>query len=322
MKAMVTGATGFVGSHLAHTLKENGWEVSALARSPHKAAALANQGIQVVPGDLSQPETLRTAVRDADVVFHVAGAVAARNEAAYLATNRDGTARLVAACEERGVGRFVLVSSLAAAGPSTKQTPHDEDRSPSPLTAYGRSKLASEDVVRDSSLPWTILRPPTVYGPRDSELLTVFRMARFGVAPVFGDGSQRLSAIFAPDLAAGLLTAATSGQTMRQTYFISHPEVCTSRELIRTIGESLHRQVHVLPLPRIVGSTLLTLTGALATVTGRTTILNADKAREFFAEAWTCSPQRLADATGWSAPTPLIAGIAQTTEWYRRNDWL
>ncbi|HEU5304939.1 MAG TPA: NAD(P)-dependent oxidoreductase, partial [Gemmatimonadales bacterium] len=186
MKALVTGATGFVGSHLAETLCQRGYEVTALARSPVKAAALANQGVRVVRGDLHDTAALDRAVEGQDVVYHVAGVVAARDEAEFLRGNREGTRNIVAAAERGQRPRFVLVSSLAAAGPAPRGAPLTGGEAPRPVTAYGRSKLAAEQTVAASSLRWSIVRPPIVYGPRDREILKVFRLARLRIAPVFG----------------------------------------------------------------------------------------------------------------------------------------
>lgn len=322
MRALVTGATGFVGSHLVETLQRTGWSVTALVRTPQKLEDAGIQGVRSLVGDLASTETLAAACRDQDVVFHVAGLVAARTPEEYLDVNRDGTARLVAAAESAGIGRLVLVSSLAAAGPSQPGTPRTEDLASAPVTAYGRSKLAAEEVVQRSSLPWTILRPPTIYGPRDRELLTAFKAARLGVAPVFGDGRQELSVIHATDLAEALLAAATAPGAVGLTAFATHPEILTSASLLHTIGRSLGRKPWIIPVPRPIGALLLRVTGAAAALAGRATILNPDKAHEFFQPAWTCSPDRLAEATGWRARIPMAEGIPATTEWYRSSGWL
>ncbi len=322
MKALVTGATGFVGSHLVETLQRVGWSVTVLVRTPGKLEEIGIHGVHSVVGDLANLESLGHACQGQDVVFHVAGLVAARTPQEYLDVNRDGTARLVRAAESAGIGRLVLVSSLAAAGPSQVGAPRTEDLAPAPVTAYGRSKLAAEDVVRRSPLPWTILRPPTIYGPRDRELLTAFKAARLGIAPVFGGGSQELSVIHATDLAEALLASATAPGAVGLTAFASHPEVVTSGSLLHTIGRSLGRTPWILPIPRPVGTLLLRITGAAAALAGRATILNPDKANEFFQPAWTCSPERLAEATGWRARITVDEGIPATTAWYRSSGWL
>jgi nucleoside-diphosphate-sugar epimerase len=322
MKALVTGATGFVGSHLVDALRHRGVEVTALARSPQKAAVLAAQGVRVIDGNLHDEAGLEQAARNQDVVYHVAGIVAAPAEAEFLRANRDGTRNVVVAAERGGRPRFVLVSSLAAGGPAMRGSPLTGTEAPYPVTAYGRSKLAAEQVVKASTLPWSIVRPSIVYGPRDREVLKVFRIARLGFAPVFGDGSQELSAVHAVDLAGALIAAANSTTTLGGTYNACHPEVFTSAELGRAVGAAMGRSVGTLRIPSVVGRALLLLTETSARLAGQTTILTTDKANEFFQPAWTGDPTPLMEDCGWRPRFDLRSGLADTYQWYRKAGWL
>jgi nucleoside-diphosphate-sugar epimerase len=322
MRVLVTGATGFVGSHLVEALQGDGAAVTALARSPEKAAALAARGIRVVPGDLHDIGALENAARNQDVIYHVAGVVAARGEAEFLRANRDGTRNVTAAAERSGRPRLVLVSSLAAGGPAPRGAPLKGPEPPRPVTAYGRSKLAGEQIVRSSSLPWSIVRPPIVYGPRDREVLKLFRIARLGIAPVFGDGCQELSAVHAADLAQALIAASSSESTVGGTYNACHPEVFTSGELGRAIGAALGRSVATLRIPARLGRALLLVTEASARVARKATILTTDKANEFFQPAWTGDPGPLTRDSGWRAAYDLQTGLADTYQWYRKAGWL
>ena len=322
MKALVTGATGFVGSHLVEALLQTGAEVTALARSPDKASALAALGVRVVPGDLHNHEALQHATRDQSVIYHVAGAVAARGETEFLRANRDGTRNLVAAAETTGSARFILVSSLAAGGPSPRGLPLQGNESPRPVTAYGRSKLEAERVVQGSRLSWSIIRPPMVYGPRDREVLKVFRLIRLGIAPVFGEGAQELSAVHSGDLAAALVAAGTVPTTVGRTYNACHPEVFTSAEFVQAIAAVMGRSVRVLRVPRMAGRALLSVTENAARISGRLTILTADKANEFFQLAWTGDPTPLISDTGWRPGFDLRSGLADTYRWYQTAGWL
>ena len=320
MKALVTGATGFVGSHLIEALRRRGDDVTALARSATKAAALGPLGVRVVPGDLHDRAALQRAVEGQDVVYHVAGAIAARNEADFLAANHDGTLHVTEAAARAAVGRLVFVSSMAAAGPTDRGRPLRGDEPPRPVTAYGRSKLAAETAVRASPLPWTIIRPPMVYGPRDQEVLKVFRLARLGLAPVLGDGTQELSAVHVADLANALALAATA--PVGKTYVACHPEVFTSAEFARVVARTMERSVTTVRVPRVLGRALLSVTEASARLTGQITILTADKANEFFQAAWTGNPTPLISDTGWKPAYDLEAGLADTYRWYRKAGWL
>jgi len=322
MRVLVTGATGFVGSHLVEALRGQQAEVTALVRSPGKAHALEGHGVRLVPGDLNDSAALERAAADQDIVFHVAGLVAARSEAEFLRANREGTARLLEAAARAGARRFVLVSSMAAGGPSAPGRPLTGAEPARPVTAYGRSKLAAEELVRAGGVPWTILRPPMVYGPRDREVLRVFRFARLGIAPVFGEGTQELSAVHGADLARALVASAVAERAIGRLYYACHPETFTSAAFVRSVGAALGRPVRVLRVPRRLGSAALSVTGAAARLTGRATILTPDKANEFFQAAWTGDPRPLAEETGWAPEFGLQSGLAHTYEWYRSAGWL
>lgn len=322
MKALVTGATGFVGSHLVEALVRRGDAVTALVRSPGKAALLKALSIRQIKGDLHDPDALRAAVADQDVIYHVAGLTAARNEAEFLRGNRDGTSSLVRAAETSGgTPRLVLVSSMAAGGPSPRGVPLTGSEPAAPVTQYGRSKLAGEQAVQASILAWTIIRPPMVYGPRDREVLKLFKLAG-PVTPVFGDGSQELSAVYGPDLADALIAAGTASATVGRIYYACHPEVFHSRDLVKRIGALMGARVRILPLPRWVAVAALSLTGTAARLTGRTTILTPDKAHEFFQDAWTGDPTPLMRDSGWQPGHDLSTGLAATVTWYREQGWL
>ena len=321
MNALVTGATGFVGRHLVDALVQAGDSVTALVRSPEKGKALG-KGVRLAPGHLGSMEALRSAVHGQDVIYHVAGLVAARNEAEFLAVNRDGTLRLVEAAADAGCPRIVLVSSLAAGGPVARGTRRSGDEEAAPVTAYGRSKLAGERAVRQAGLPWVIVRPPAVYGPFDTEMLRVFRAVRLGLVPVFGDGSQQLSLVYGPDLGRALAAAGRIGAAEGKIFYPCHPEVVTTRELVITMADAMTRRTQLVRLPRWVARSALGVTGTLARLTSRSTVLTPDKAKEFFAPAWTCDPTPLTALTGWQAEFDLARGAAATVGWYRQRGML
>jgi len=322
VKALVSGGTGFVGSHLIDSLLQRGDTVTALVRTPSKAAGLAQRGVRLVRGDLDALDALRDAAEGVEVVYHVAGRVAARDDAEFMAANRQGTANLLDAARAVGTPRFVLVSSMAAAGPAARGVPLVGGEPEHPVTAYGRSKLAGEAVVREGPLPWVIVRPPMVYGPRDTEILKLFKMARWGFAPVFGKGDQELSAIFGPDLAEALVAAGTSPHAAGKTYYACHPEVFTSDAFARQVGSAVGRDVLVVSVPEIVGRGLLAAIGGMAKLAGTASVLSAEKADEFFEAAWTGDPAALMADTGWEPRTDLARGLAETMAWYRLEKWL
>lgn len=331
MKAFVTGATGFVGSHLVEGLLQDGHEVSCLARDPAKAARLfGDRGARVVAGDLFNVEALEAGCRGAEIVFHVAGLVAARSRAEFFAVNRDATARLLSIAHRAASSttRFIYVSSLSAAGPTRRGRALTEQDPLRPVSDYGRSKLAGEEAVRSSRLLWTVVRPPAVYGPRDIETLRMYRFARLGFMPMYTSPDQELSFIHVRDLAQALV-AATAPRCAGRTYFATHPQSATAQEMMTTIFQAVReatarpaRAPRFLPIPRPLAVSALWVLGTAARLVGRSTVLSADKGHEFLAEAWTCSPAALQQDTGWRAATDLETGVRRTAEWYAQHGWL
>jgi nucleoside-diphosphate-sugar epimerase len=333
VKICVTGATGFVGSHLVEALLARGHEVACLVRTPAKSARLfPDAPLRLAVGDLADPEALRDGCRDAEVVFHSAALTAARSRDEFFEVNARGTARVLDAAADvaPGLQHFVYVSSAAAAGPTSRGRLLVEDDPPRPVTPYGESKLAGERAVRERDLPWTIVRPPTVYGPRDPEMARAFKLARWGVLPVFGDGRQELTAIHVRDLVAALQAVLTD-ETRGRTSFATHPEVFTTAHLVRRIYHAVRaargdaattRTPPVLRVPAPLTRAALAVTGTAAKLLGRRTLLASEKANEFLADAWACSGAALTDATGWTAQTALDDGLHDTAHWYRAHGWI
>jgi nucleoside-diphosphate-sugar epimerase len=296
--------------------------VTALVRAPSRAGSLVALGCRVVEGALEDEGSLRRLVGGAEVVFHAAGLVAARSTAEFQRVNGEGVARIARAAAAEGVGRLVHVSSLAVTGPTRPGHPLDEGSGPGPLTAYGRSKRAGEEAVRASAVPFAIVRPAPVYGPRDRAFLALFRAARRGVVPLLGDGCQELTLVHAEDLAAGLVAAGTSPRTLGGTYHAGHPGPVTQKALAEAVGRAVGRRVRTLTLPGPLVHAALGLTGLLWRALGRAPLLDGDKAKELLAPAWTCSSAALRRDAGWEARIPLERGLAQTVLSYRELGWL
>lgn len=325
MLALVTGGHGFIGSHLCERLVAQGHQVRVLARAGSDLSHLSGLEVEVVHGDLLGPLDLAEALRDVHWVFHLAGALKGFCEADLLAVNRDGTRRLAEACAAHApaLRRFLLVSSLAAAGPSPGGTePLAEAAPPRPLTWYGRSKLAGEQEVLASGLPCAILRPPVVFGPRDRDVLSVFRLAEWGLVPIPGHRARHYSLLFAPDLAEGLLRAAEASVPSGEIIPLVHPEVVTWADLGQRIARTLGRRGRVVPIPegalRLAGR----LAEAASRLRGRPGIFSPQKVEEMLAPAWVASPEKAQRLLGWRAATPLDEALARTTRWYRDHDWL
>jgi nucleoside-diphosphate-sugar epimerase len=282
----------------------------------------------MVQGTLHDDTALREGCESVDVIFHSAALTAARSRAEFFSINAAATRRLteVAAEWAPNLQHFVYVSSQAAAGPSQRGHPKSEADPTDPVSDYGASKLAGEECVRHSGLPWTIVRPSSVYGPRDTAFLTVFKGARLGVVPTFGDSAKELSFVFIDDLIRALVAVVSTPATREQTYFVCHPEILTMSDVARSIYRAVKGRSHgdplVVCLPESVARLALGFTGAAARIAGKTTLLSTDKARELLAEAWTCEPGAVQRDTGWTAEVALTEGSRKTAAWYREHGLL
>lgn len=322
MLALVTGGHGFIGSHLTAVLAGRGHRVRLLAREGADLGFVRDLGAEVVRGDLEDPGTLPAATAGVDCVYHLAGALKGFREEDLMRVNRDGTRALLAACP-RNLRRFVLVSSLAAAGPSPGgPLPRPGDAPEAPVTWYGRSKLEGERAVLASGLPAAILRPPVVFGPRDRDVLSYFRIARRGLLPVPGARERWYSLVFAPDLAEAVALAGEVPLPPGAVIPAVAPEPVTWLDLGRRIARALGREGRVLRVPepglRLAGR----LADAAARLRGRPEIFSSQKVVEMLAPAWVADPLPARRLLGWSAATPLDRALELTVAWYRGHGWL
>lgn len=321
---LVTGGTGFVGSHLVDALLERGWQVRCLVRSPERARTLAARGVELCQGDLRDEASLARATRGVGYIFHVAGRTSAVREADYHESNVRATDRLLRACARRpdAIERVVVVSSLAASGPAADGIPRTELSPCRPVSAYGRSKLRAELVTRAwmARLPCTIVRPPVVYGPRDTEGLLVYRAIRAGFSPRL-PGARRLSLVHAQDLAHGMLLAARQPEAMGRTYFLTggDAELDTVLDLIAAALGQTPRRIAV---PPALLELAALLSEAVARALGTALTFHRGKAMELRQPAWLCSGERAARELGFQPRWKLDEGIAQTVRWYLAAGWL
>lgn len=295
----MTGATGFVGAETLEQLLVAGFEVRALARRPQPERA----GVAWVAGALDRPDTLDELVRGADIVLHIAGVVNAPDRAGFEAGNGQGTANVIAAMERAGARRLVHVSSLAA---------RERD-----LSLYCWSKALAEDHVRASALDWTIVRPPAIYGPRDTEFRELLRVARLGLLPVPPQG--RASLIHVGDLARLLvLLCGEAGDAWRGTIWevddnrpggLSHPELAAA------LGLALGRRVRPLPLPRRLLMGMARLDRA---VRGPRAKLTPDRVTYMCHPDWVASPDKKPPPSLWTPAIGHDRGLAEIALEFRR----
>lgn len=335
-RILITGASGFIGTHIARAAVAAGEDTVCLVRPGSDRRELDTLGVRYASGDITDAASLDAAVREVDIVIHAAAMLKAPWRPAFASANIGGTGALAAACAaQRKPPVLVVVSSLAAAGPAPTAAPRDETQAATPISIYGRVKRDAEAAAaaHASAVPITLVRPPMVFGDGDRSALTLFRNARAGWHPLPGRSNHRLSMIHAADLADLLLRAAHNGERLpaegvaprhpgQGLYYASADETPTMTELGTLIAEAQAR-----PAPRVVRIplALLWLVAGIGELKGRYTdtpqLMNLDKARELMAGPWLCSAQKARDTLGFSPP-PLSLRLQQTAEWYRQQELL
>ncbi len=317
---LITGATGFVGSHVIELLGRRGLRARALVRETSDTSLIRRHGIECVLGDITESASLRSAVRGADVVLHLAAATRALTPEEFFRVNAGGTRNLLGAIGHQSGCRMVLLSSLAAAGPARGREVRPDDE-PRPITAYGRSKVEAErELLAHGGVSAVVLRPPAVYGPRDRDLLTFFKLAGRGILPALGGTDRRLQMIHAADLAEAVLFAAEGSAT--GIFHVAEPRSYTWGDVLQYVADAVGRRgVRVRvpgPLVRLAGA----VSEISARVTRRPVIFDRDKASELLADEWLCETDAAFEAFGFRASVPLKDGLKATADWYKAHGWL
>lgn len=322
---LVTGANGFLGSHLVDELLERGHPVTALLRETSDDRWLRDRPVRIHrPGLFGDPQALAALVSGHRAVFHVAGAVRALDFAGFVHTNVTGTENLLRAClaAPEPPRRFVLASSVGATGPAPRGR-LTEDTPPGDRTAYGRSKWQAEQLLLShaSRIEVAILRLTALYGPRDREMLPLFRAASRGILPVFGGPAQVFNLAHGRDAARALALAGEVPLSSAGVFLVGSGDEHTAAEIAVLLGELLHRRVRLVPVPRA----LLWSTALAGEVAGRLrrrpVMLTRQKLPELTG-SWCLDLSRARSGLGFQATSGLREGLAETLAWYRAQGLL
>jgi nucleoside-diphosphate-sugar epimerase len=324
MKTFVTGGTGFIGSHLVDALitDDRFDEVRCLVRSAEKW--LQNKPYTKIQGGLHNISALKKAMSDIDVVFHLAGVVKASKPEIFRQVNIEGTENIVRIAQKQNVPAVVVLSSLAAVGPSNG-IPVDEHTTMNPVSMYGRSKKTMEKLVHqlsDEQTSVTILRPAAVYGPREDQIYSFFKMADKRFCPIVGDGSQpKISMIYVGDVIQACLKSAKQRQPGVETYCLANEPIYTWDQIRRITQQALGKKtVPIYIKPRHVKK-IASGIEQISTLFGHYPVINRDKARELILE-WTCSSEKAKKELNFVPSYSLEEGISRTIHWYKKHHWL
>jgi len=324
MRVLLTGASGLIGSHLAEALVDRSEEVVCLLRRPVKKTWLKDLRIIPVRGDVTEPDSLIPALEGVEFVFHLAGQVKGRD---FGPVNAQGTANLVAAVREQAprLKGFVLVSSIAAQGPSSEERPLTEEDPARPVSAYGRSKLAAEEAALELAdlVPVTIIRPAPVYGPRDTGFLSLFKMLKRGLDLGPLRPQQKVSLIYVADVVQALLRAAdVPARSDRRLYLISDGQAYSPGQITALAAQFMGLRPRRFNPNQLLVFLMVVLGEAAGHLTGRPSILSFDKYIEAIQTGWWLNPGRAAKELGFRPGYDLTSGLALTIDWYKAHKWL
>lgn len=324
MKIAVTGATGFIGSHLVEALVGKGHEVTCLARSSERAQGLGGLPVRFVFGSLDSSHALACLVDGQEAVVHVAGLTKAPNLQEYVRVNVGGTENLVSVIRENGahIRRFLFFSSSETMGPSPGGVAFTEEARPRPFSAYGKSKVMAEEclVGLSTHVPVTVVRPPGVYGPRDKDFAILFRLVSRGVQPVVSP-SPVFSVVYVKNLAAGICCAIERPHEGMRSYFFTDGPATSWLDFGEMIAQALGRRTFKLRVPLLAVRGVAFIAGLLNSFTGKNGILSREKIQEM-GGSWVVSDERARRELGYRPAFSTEQGIVETASWYRSQGWL
>jgi len=323
-RVLVTGATGFIGSHLVEELIRLGYDVEVLVRENSNLRWLKDKNIQYVYGDLSGTGSVPV-LSNIDYIFHLGGATRAVRTKDYFSINLQGTEALLKAAQSiKGLKGFIYLSSQAAAGPSPDDRPSVESDMPSPVSPYGKSKLQAETAVLGyrNQFHVTILRPCAVYGPRDTYMLELFNQISKGLIPSVGNGSMYFSFCYVNDIVQALLLASSHDHKSGEVFFIADGEKYSFDYFADAVSSVLNVKPRKIGIPSWAAWCYAAAADGLGLVTGKPAAFSRNKCSEACCRNWVCDISKARKELGFRPDFLLESGVNITLKWYKEQGWL
>jgi dihydroflavonol-4-reductase len=304
----------------------NGYKVKCLIR-PHQTNIrwIHDLPIETIKGDLLNASSFSKALDDVEYIIHIAGVTKAKNKKEFYSGNAQTTKELLfAASKLKQLKKFCLISSLTAVGPSKTGIPLTETSHCHPITTYGKSKLEAEIFCKQymDEIPIVIIRPPAVFGPRDLDILEMFKWVSHGFRPIIGSSEKTLSLIYAPDLARGIVQATIDERTSGEIYNVSDPTIFTFSSLIDYLATFVNKKTLKIHLPKELVYSMAGIAQFIAMLGNKPAVLNIEKARDLLQKHWVCDPEKIQMHIGFQTSTSVYDGIKKTFRWYKEIGWL
>ncbi len=319
-RILIVGASGFVGKNLVLRYAQQG-RVNILVRTSSNIELFkGNPRIKILYGDLAENEGIVEALTGIDVVIHGAAVTMGRSFWEFHRTNTQGTAHLINAMLKRNVRRLLYISSHAACGPCSSNAPMKEYEANRPITFYGRTKDLAEQLVAKSGLDYTIIRPVSVYGPHDKEILTYIKLLDRGICPIVGFGEKYLNLIYVDDLVDLIIDTVERNHFPCQTYFANDGRCYSFSSILDTIAETLEKRSVKVHVPTSLALFIGLLNDVFVPPDRR--LVTRDKVRELACRYWVCSNENISRTLGFKPRYTFEQGIARTIDWYRSQGYL
>lgn len=324
--AVVTGANGFVGSHLVDLLIEKGFIVKCITRKSSNMKWLQGKNVEIFDCGLFDKDGLKKAFKGADYIFHVAGVVKSKKPEGYYKGNVEATKNVLESAVEvkETIKKIVIVGSQTAAGPSLDGKPVIESLPVKPITTYGRSKAEQEKLAATfmDKLPISICRAPAIYGERDTEIFIFFNTFASGLMTTIGFDKKVISLIHVKDLVYGLYLAAIKNISAGQTYFISSEKIYTWEEIGEVTSKVMNKKAFRVKVPHSVVYSIAAVAQFFAMFSSKAATLNIEKARDLTRKAWICSTEKAVKQLNYRQKISIEDGIKRTVDWYKKEGWL
>ncbi len=319
-KILITGATGFIGKNLAPLIVRSK-EARFLVRPTSNIGLLKNlENAEIVLGDLEQNYGLPDALDDIEIVIHCAARTMGKNYFEFYNTNTLGTINITSAMKKKAVKKILFLSSQAACGPAPNKRPLDESTPPRPISFYGRTKYLAEQAVIQSGLQYTILRPVSVYGPYDLDILRYIKLLNLGLGLIPGWGEKYINLIYVADLVRVILKIIESDSFHNRIYFINDGNIYKFSELFDEISKILKKKNIRIYIPK----SLSLLAGLFNDIflPEKRRLISRDKVREISARYWVCNDSRAVTELNFKPEYSLEKGLKKTIKWYQEQGYI